>query len=145
MWFDARAKLAEITGDPLATSATSATQAQNLHSVSQLSQVSQPPEAQKPRPALSTRADELKTGWAEIDTLPLLAEDRRFVRERIRGRRDAAALLARYAIRWRAAADVEPVGFRKANRGRFSANTWLLQATTPGTRNRYGTSSEPKK
>jgi hypothetical protein len=123
MWFDVRAKLAEIESRPPATSAT---QAQAARPVSQVSQVSQPPEAQKPRPALSTRADELKTGWAEIDTLPLLAEDWVFLRERIRGRRDAAALLARYAVRWRAAADVEPVSFRKANRGRFAANSWLL-------------------
>lgn len=129
MWFDVRAKLAEIESRPPATSATSATQAQVARPVSQVSQVSQPPEAQKPRPALSTRADELKTAWAEIDTLPLLPEDWAFLRERVRGRRDAAALVARYAMRWRAAADAELVGFRKANRGRVAANSWLLRAT----------------
>jgi len=48
MWFDARAKLAEIAGNPPATSATSATQAPAAPPVSQVSQVSQPPEAQKP-------------------------------------------------------------------------------------------------
>jgi len=48
MWFDARAKLAEIAGNPLATSATTATQAPAAPPVSQVSQVSQPPEAQKP-------------------------------------------------------------------------------------------------
>lgn len=45
MWFDARAKLAEIAGQPPATSATTATQAPAAPPVSQ---VSQPPEAQKP-------------------------------------------------------------------------------------------------
>ncbi|MCC5955178.1 MAG: hypothetical protein JJU07_03675 [Natronohydrobacter sp.] len=51
MWFDARAKLAEIAGHPPATSATTATtatQAPAAPPVSQVSQVSQPPEAQKP-------------------------------------------------------------------------------------------------
>ena len=48
MWFDARAKLAEIAGAPPATSATTATQAPDPRPVSQLSQVSQPLEARKP-------------------------------------------------------------------------------------------------
>jgi hypothetical protein len=47
MWFDARAKLAEIAGHPPATSATTATQAPAARPVSRLSQVSQPPEALK--------------------------------------------------------------------------------------------------
>ena len=38
MWFDARAKLAEIAGAPPATSATTATQAPDPRPVSQLSQ-----------------------------------------------------------------------------------------------------------
>ena len=48
MWFDARAKLAEIAAQPAATSATTATQAPAAPPVSQMSQVSQPPEARKP-------------------------------------------------------------------------------------------------
>ena len=48
MWFDVRAKLAEIEGRPPATSATPATQAPAARPVSQMSQVSQPPEARKP-------------------------------------------------------------------------------------------------
>lgn len=54
MWFDARAKLAEIAGHPPATSATAATaataatQAPAARPVSQLSQVSQPPEPGNP-------------------------------------------------------------------------------------------------
>lgn len=48
MWFDVRAKLAEIEGRPPATSATTATQAPAARPVSQMSQVSQRPEAQKP-------------------------------------------------------------------------------------------------
>jgi hypothetical protein len=76
-----------------------------------------------------TPPDALETAWAEIETLPLLAEDHLFIRERIRGRLDAPALMARYAVRWRAAPEAEPVAFRKANRGRFAANNWLLRAT----------------
>ena len=45
MWFDARAKLAEIAGQPPATSATTAT---NAPIVRPVSQVSQPPETQNP-------------------------------------------------------------------------------------------------
>lgn len=45
MWFDARAKLAEIAGQPPATSAT---QAPAAHPVSQVSQLSQAPEARRP-------------------------------------------------------------------------------------------------
>ena len=48
MWFDARAKLAEIAGEPAATSATTATQAPAARPVSQVSRLSQPPVAQKP-------------------------------------------------------------------------------------------------
>ena len=48
MWFDARAKLAEIAGHPPATSATPATQAPAARSVSRWSQVSQAPEPWKP-------------------------------------------------------------------------------------------------
>jgi hypothetical protein len=45
MWFNAKVKLAEISGDTPATLATTATQAPP---VSQVSRVSQPPEAKKP-------------------------------------------------------------------------------------------------
>ena len=48
MWFDARAKLAEIAGAPPATFATTATQAPTARPLSQMSQVSQAPEAQNP-------------------------------------------------------------------------------------------------
>ena len=48
MWFDARAKLAEIAAQPPATSATTATQVQAARPVSQVSRVSQRLEAQKP-------------------------------------------------------------------------------------------------
>lgn len=48
MWFDVRAKLAEIEGRPPTTTATTATQAPAARPVSQLSQVSQRPEARKP-------------------------------------------------------------------------------------------------
>jgi len=59
MWFDAQAKLAEIVGEPPATSATSATQAPAARPVSQLSQVSQRPDAQKPAPAVASVATPL--------------------------------------------------------------------------------------
>lgn len=48
MWFDVRAKLAEIEGRPPATTATTATQAPAARPVSQVSQVSQHPEARQP-------------------------------------------------------------------------------------------------
>lgn len=52
MWFDARAKLAEIAGHPPATSATTATKAPAARPVSQLSQLSQAPVAEnRPRVA----------------------------------------------------------------------------------------------
>lgn len=47
MWLDARAKLAEIAGEPAATSATPATQAPAARPVSQMSRLSQPSDAQK--------------------------------------------------------------------------------------------------
>jgi len=56
MWFDPRAKLAEIAGHPPATSATPATQAPAARPVSQLSQVSQPPEARNPAFRVATVA-----------------------------------------------------------------------------------------
>ena len=124
MWLDVRAKLAEIEGRPPATSATTATQAPTARPMSQVSQVSQPPGTQKPAT--------LKATWAEVGRLPLLDDDREFIRERISGRPDAAALLARYLIVWRAAADGEPVSFRKSNRGRYAANIWLRRATEGG-------------
>ena len=43
MWFDTRAKLAEIAGHPPATFATTATQAPAVRPVSQMSRVSQAP------------------------------------------------------------------------------------------------------
>lgn len=48
MWFDARAKLAEIVGLPPTASATTATHAPAAPPVSQMSQLSQRPEARKP-------------------------------------------------------------------------------------------------
>ena len=48
MWFDTRAKLAEIASHPSATSATTATQAPAGRVMSQLSQLSQAPESGKP-------------------------------------------------------------------------------------------------
>lgn len=56
MWFDPRAKLAEIAGQPPATSATSATQAPAARPVSQVSQLSQAPEARKPAFRVATVA-----------------------------------------------------------------------------------------
>lgn len=53
MWFDARAKLAEIEGAPPATPATIATNAPLARPVSQLSQVSQPPGTGKPAPRVA--------------------------------------------------------------------------------------------
>ena len=72
MWFDVRAKLAEIEGRPPATSVTTATQAPAARPVSQVSQLSQPPEARKPKSATPTRADGLDLdAGAYLDRLRL--------------------------------------------------------------------------
>ena len=71
MWFDARAKLAEITGQDVATPATPATQAPASPPVSRLSQVSQaaPP---KPCPPAPARPDGLDPdAVAYLDSLHL--------------------------------------------------------------------------
>lgn len=64
-----------------------------------------------------------------LEGLPLLREDWAFIECRTQGRRDRDALMEEYGARWRAAADAEPVAFRRANRGRFAGNTWLAEAT----------------
>ena len=61
-----------------------------------------------------------------LDGLALLREDRRFIEGRTRGRH-REALLSEYARRWKEAAAAEPVEFRKANGGRFAANSWLRE------------------
>lgn len=104
MWFDARAKLAEIAGQPPATSATTATKAPIARPVSQLSQVSQPPEAQNPVFRVASvatvatppaRADGL-TDWRAIDAF----EERAAILEYEAGMsREAAETLALEAVR----------------------------------------------
>lgn len=44
------------------------------------------------------------------------------------GKRNAE-LLAAYVQHWHLAADAEPVAHRKANKGRYAANTWLRNLT----------------
>jgi hypothetical protein len=63
-----------------------------------------------------------------LDGLALLREDWEFI-ERRSGGRHREALLNEYARHWKEAAAAEPVEFRKANAGRFAANSWLLDAT----------------
>lgn len=62
MWFDARAKLAEIVEQPPATSATTATQARAALTVSQLSRVSQRsgPQARRTSSRLAARCESLR-------------------------------------------------------------------------------------
>lgn len=62
-----------------------------------------------------------------LDGLPLLREDLEHIERRTRGRRDHDSLLVEYARRWKQAADAEPVEIRKANKGRFAANSWLRE------------------
>ena len=64
-----------------------------------------------------------------LDGLPLLRDDWQFIDRRTAGRHDRETLLWEYLARWRAAANAEPVDFRRANRGRFAANSWLREAT----------------
>ena len=56
MWFDARARLAEIEADPPATIATTATRTPATPPVSQVSQVSQRPQRQTPAPRVASVA-----------------------------------------------------------------------------------------
>lgn len=70
MWFDVRAKLAEIEGRPLATSATVATQDPAARPVSQRSQVSQAPEAGKPTSHVAGVATVAKPSPPESDPAP---------------------------------------------------------------------------
>jgi hypothetical protein len=72
------------------------------------------------------RAKEPQAGPDPLDGLPLLYEDRMFIRARTQGRQDQAALLQGYATRWRSAAAAEPDPRRRANAGRHAANRWLL-------------------
>jgi len=79
MWFDTRAKLAEIAGKPPATSATTATQAPTAHPVSQLSQVSHPPELWKP-PSHVANVASVATP-PDLELIRDLLEERAAIRE----------------------------------------------------------------
>lgn len=70
MWFDPRAKLAEIAGQPPATSATTATQAPAARPVSQVSLLSQAPEARKPASRVATVASVATPLCPEPDPAP---------------------------------------------------------------------------
>lgn len=79
MWFDPHAKLAEIVGQPPATSATPATNALPSDFVSQLSQVSQRPAPETVRPHVANVA----TVAAPLDPAVIidLLEERAAIRE----------------------------------------------------------------
>lgn len=62
-----------------------------------------------------------------LDDLPLLPEDRAFIRNRTRYRDDEDELIAGYRKQWIRAATEEPLNFRQANAGRRAANRWLLE------------------
>ncbi len=57
-----------------------------------------------------------------------LAGDRQFVQDRTArmSLEEKDAVLEEYFRQWRVAASNEPVSFKKANAGRYTANTWLL-------------------
>ena len=76
MWFDVRAKLAEIEGRPPATSATPATQAPAARPVSQMSQVSQPPEARKPASRVASVASVATPPRPKLQPAPPARADR---------------------------------------------------------------------
>ena len=65
-----------------------------------------------------------------LDDLPLLPDDRAFIRNRTRYRDNEDELIAGYRERWTRAATEEPLSFRQANAGRRAANAWLLNQTT---------------
>jgi hypothetical protein len=64
-----------------------------------------------------------------LDGLPLLHEDRQFIRARTQGRPNRDALLKDYARQWREAAAAEPVPHKRDNVGRRAANLWLMEIT----------------
>ena len=65
-----------------------------------------------------------------LDDLPLLPNDRAFIRKRTRYRDNEGELITGYQQQWIRAASGEPVSFRKANVGRRAANSWLLDQTS---------------
>ena len=67
MWLDVRAKLAELEGQPFATSAT---QAPIARPVSQLSQVSQPPEPRKPAFRVASVASVATPPRSKFESMP---------------------------------------------------------------------------
>ena len=58
-----------------------------------------------------------------------LRDDRIFIWENLSGfsGTDRLAIVNEYLEQWQQAADQEPVSFRKDNKGRFAANTWLRE------------------
>lgn len=71
MWFDAHAKLAEITGAPPATSATSATRTPMRRAMSQLSQASK---AENPAPHVAIVASVATPPKPKTETAPVRAD-----------------------------------------------------------------------
>ena len=70
MWFDVRAKLAEIEGRPAATAATPAAQPPAARPVSQMSQVSQAPDTRKPASRVASVASVATPLRPEPDPAP---------------------------------------------------------------------------
>lgn len=64
-----------------------------------------------------------------LDDLPLLRDDRIFIRKRTRYQANEDGLIAGYREQWIRAAASEPSSFRQANAGRRAANLWLLEKT----------------
>jgi len=56
-----------------------------------------------------------------------LRDDRIFIRKCLSNVSGAErlALVNEYLEQWQQAADAEPISFKKENKGRFAANTWL--------------------
>jgi hypothetical protein len=64
-----------------------------------------------------------------LGDLPLLPDDRAFIRKRTRYQDDEEELIAGYRQQWIRAAAAEPLSVRQANAGRRAANLWLLEKT----------------
>ena len=64
-----------------------------------------------------------------LDALPLLAGDRDFVNVRLVGKTKAErqTLLEGYHHAWQIAEKAETISYKKSNRGRHAANTWLRE------------------
>lgn len=78
---------------------------------------------------VENRPEDLKAWRHTLSDLPLLNDDWRFIARNMMRLNAAQRVKAatQYKETWMHAADQEPITFRKNNRARRTANTWLRQ------------------